>query len=94
MATYRLKRKTFGAVGDAVKNTAGGVMETTGKAMDTGTAGTIGGITGAGIATGGALGVAGLGLGPVGAVGGYILGKAATRGVGKGLKNAGQDLQT
>lgn len=94
MATYRLKRKIFGAVGDAVKNTAGGVMETTGKAMDTGTAGTLGGVGGAMMAGAGIGSTAGLALGPVGMVGGYILGKAATRGVGKGLKNAGQDLQT
>ena len=101
MAKYRLKRKTFGVVqstlngvGDTVRTTAGGVMEGTGKALDTGVAGTLGGIAGAGIATGGALGLAGLGLGIPGAVGGYILGKAATRGIGKGLKNAGQDLQT
>lgn len=101
MAKYRLKRKTFGmvqstlnGVGDAVKTTAGGVMEGTGKALDTGVAGTLGGI--AAVKTGAALGSTILpgGIGAaLGAVGGYIAGKAATRGIGRGLKNAGQDLQ-
>ena len=92
MAKYRLKRKTFGVVqntlngvGDAVKTTAGGVMEGVGKAADTKVGGTIGGIAGA---------VKGASIGGIGgAVIGYIAGKAATRGIGKGLKNAGQDLQ-
>lgn len=100
MAKYRLKRKTFGAVqstlngvGDAIKTTAGSVMEGTGKALDTGVAGTLGGI--AAVGTGAKIGSAILpGIGTaLGAVGGYIAGKAATRGVGRGLKNAGQDLQ-
>ena len=93
MAKYRLKRKTFGmvqstlnGVGETVKNTAGGVMEGVGKAADTKVGGTIGGLAGA------KLGFSAGGIG--GAVIGYIAGKAATRGLGKGLQNAGQDLQT
>lgn len=102
MAKYRLKRKlysgmvqsTLNGVGGAVKNTVGGVMEGVGKAADTGTAGTIGGL--AAVGTGAKIGSAILpGIGTVlGGIGGYIAGKAATRGIGKGLKNAGQDLQT
>ena len=94
MAKYRLKRKlysgmvqsTLNGVGGAVKNTVGGVMEGVGKAADTNTAGTIGGIAGAikGLSVGGVLG----------GVAGYMIGKAGTRGIGKGLKNAGQDLQS
>ena len=94
MAIYRLKRKYFGVVGEAAKNTAGGVMEGTGKALDTGVAGTIGGVGGAMMAGAGIGSTAGLALGPIGMAGGYILGKAATKGLGKGLKNAGQDMQT
>ena len=94
MAIYRIKRKYFGVVGDAAKNTLGGTAEMTGKALDTGVSGTLGGITGAGLATSGALGLTGLGLGIPGAIGGYVIGKAATKGLGKGLKNSGQDMQT
>lgn len=94
MAIYRLKRKTFGVVGDAAKNTLGGATEMTGKALNSDVGGTLGGVAGAGIATGGALGIGGLGLGVPGAIGGYVVGKALTKGVGKGLKNAGQDMQT
>ena len=89
MATYRIKRKTFGLIdsaGGAVKNTVGGVMEGVGKAAATGTGSTIGGLAGM---------KAGFGIGGVGgAIAGYILGKAATKGIGKGLQNAGQDLQS
>lgn len=101
MAKYRLKRKTFGmvqgtlnGVGSAVKNTVGGVMEGVGKAADTGIAGTVGGL--ASIGTGAKIGSAILGpIGTIlGGIGGYIAGKSAVRGVGRGLKNAGQDLQS
>ena len=102
MAKYRLKRKlysgmvqsTLNGLGQATKNTVGGVMEGVGKAADTKVAGTVGGVAsiGAGAKIGSAL--LGPGLGTVlGGIGGYIAGKAATRGIGKGLKNAGQDLQ-
>lgn len=94
MAKYRLKRKlysgmvqgTLNGIGEATKNTVGGVLEGVGKAADTKTAGTIGGIAGAikGLSVGGVLG----------GVAGYMIGKAGTRGLGRGLKNAGQDLQS
>ena len=79
-------QRTLNGVGDTVKNTVGGALEGVGKAADTKTAGTIGGIAGAwkGFQMGGLLGGAA----------GYIIGKAGTRGIGRGLKNAGQDLQT
>lgn len=92
MARYRLKRKYYGVVdaaGNVLSNTAGGIMQGAGKAMDT----TIGGLTG------GLLGaplIAGLmpGLGPLGYLAGAAISSAATRGLGKGLKSAGQDLQS
>jgi hypothetical protein len=94
MAIYRLKRKyygladaasnTLGAAGNAVKSTVGGVMEGAGKALDTGAGGLAGRIGGA---------MAGSALGPLGTVAGFILGGKAARGLGKGMKNAGQDMQ-
>lgn len=94
MARYRLKRKTYGVVGDAAKNTIGGVMSGAGTALDNKVAGFAGGLAGAshlgstlgGIIGGPLGGLVGMGLG-------YVAGSALTRGVGKGLKNAGQDLQ-
>jgi len=104
MARYRLKRKYYGLVdsaGSAVGNTLGGTMEMTGKALDNKVAGLAGGILGgntigAGITsaiqgTGGFLSSWG---GPVGWLAGAAIGSAATRGLGKGLKAAGQDLQS
>ena len=92
MARYRLKRKYYGVVdaaGNALSNTAGGVLQGTGKVMDTSLGGMIGGLSLAAP-------IAGLvpGLGPLGYVAGAAIGSAATRGLGKGLKAAGQDLQT
>ena len=100
MARYRLKRKYYG-VGDAVGNTLGGTMEGVGKALDTKTAGLAGGLAG-GATLGGTIGDAISSLGgplsfmakPVGYMAGAGIGAAAVRGVGKGLKSAGQDLQT
>lgn len=105
MARYRLKRKTYGVIADAAKNTLGGVTEGAGKALDS----KIGGLIGAGVgssllgtamSSGGALAgstiassLGGL-AGPVGYIGGAILGHAVTRGLGKGLRYAGQDMQT
>ena len=95
MATYRLKRKyfgladaaqnTLGAVGGAIKSTAGGVMEGAGKVLDSGAGGLAGRIGGA--AAGTAL------FGPLGGLAGLAFGNKPLRGLGKGLKNAGQDLQ-
>ncbi len=93
MATYRLKRKNFGfigagmqGVGDALKNTAGGVLEGAGKVATSGIGKFAGGVAGAKI---------GASLGGIpGAVLGYVAGKALTKGAGEGLKDAGQDLRT
>lgn len=94
MAKYRLKRKTYGVVdaaGNVLGNTVGGVAQGAGKMMDT----KLGGLAG-GIASMGAFGstLAGLGLGPLGWLAAGALGASATRGLGKGLKSAGQNLQT
>ena len=87
MARYRLKRKTYG-VGEAIGNTLGGVTETVGKAADTKLGGFAGAMAGMGL-----LGAMGLppGLGHL--VSG-ALGAATVRGIGKGLKSAGQDMQS
>ena len=85
MAVYRLKRKTFGFIGDTAKQVAGGVMEGTGKALDSSVGGLAGRVGGA--MAGGAI------AGPVGFIAGALLGHKVSRGLGKGLKNAGQDMQ-
>ena len=95
MATYRLKRKyfgladaasnTLGTVGGAVKSGVGGVLEGTGKAMDTSVGGLAGRIGGA--AAGTAL------FGPLGGIVGFMAGGKVVRSTGKGIKNAGQDMQ-
>lgn len=103
MARYRLKRKTFG-VGDAVQNTIGGVTEGVGKAMDTKVGGAAGALVGGSLLSGalttGMLAntsvatTLGSLAGPAGLLIGAGLGAAAARGIGKGLKTAGQDMQT
>lgn len=95
MATYRLKRKCYNALTEAASNTLGGVTEGVGKALDNKIAGVAGGFLGA-TKLGGTLGsIIG---GPIGGLlglgAGYLIGSSATRGLGKGLKSAGQDLQT
>ena len=90
MAKYRLKRKTYGVVeatGNVLGNTVGGVTEAAGKAMDT----KVGGLAGA-ISSIGLLGS--LGLGPIGTIASGALGAAAVRGAGKGLKSAGENMQS
>ena len=96
MARYKLKRKTFG-VGDAVQNTVGGVTEGVGKAMDTKAGGAAGAVAGGSLLGGtiaSGLGALGGLAGPAGWIIGAGLGAAAARGIGKGLKTAGQDMQT
>ena len=96
MAKYILKRKTYGMV-DAVKDTAGGIMGGTGKALDSKPAAIAGGALGGsllggtigGALTGTALGALG---GPLGWLVGAGIGAAATRGFGKGLKNASDSV--
>ena len=90
MAKYRLKRKTYGvikATGNVLGNTVGGVTEAAGKAMDTKLGGLAGAIGGMSLLTN-------LGLGPVGWLASGALGAAATKGLGKGLKAAGENMQS
>lgn len=94
MATYILKRKTYGLV-DGVKETGAGVAGGVGKALDSTPAAIGGGILGGhylGNAIGGALANSGwLGSavgGPLGWLIGAGIGAAATKGLGKGLKRA------
>ena len=94
MAKYRLRRKTYGVVeatGNVLGNTVGGVTEAAGKAMDTKLGGLAGGLAGMSF-----LGstLASAGLGPVGWLAAGALGATMTRGLGKGLKSAGQDMQS
>jgi len=94
MATYRIKRKTFGvieAAGNTLGNTAGGLMKGVGAAADSKIGRFAGGIVGAGT-IGRTLGYM-TGMPLLGTIGGYVAGKAITGGVGKGLKDAGQSLQ-
>jgi hypothetical protein len=92
MARYRLRRKTYG-VAEAAGNVIGGTAEGVGKVMDSNIGGAIGGLAG-GAALGAPLGAA-LGLGgPIGWLAAAGLSAAATRGLGKGLKSAGQDMQS
>lgn len=92
MAKYRIKRKTFGAVqstlngvGDAVKTTAGGIMEGVGNAVNTGVGKTAAGVLGA---------VKGFQMGGIGGAAiGYFAGRGLAKGGGTALKNMGQDLQ-
>lgn len=98
MATYILKRKTYGLV-DAAKDTAGGIMGGAGKALDSKPAAIAGGLAG-GSLLGGAIGtglaglggLAGMAAGPLGWLVGAGIGAAATRGLGKGLKNASDSV--
>lgn len=100
MARYTLKRKYYG-VADALGNTVGGTAEGIGKALDSKPAAIAGGLAGGSLLGGtigttlaGMGGLASLASGPIGWLVGAGLGAAATRGLGKGLKSAGQDMQT
>ena len=100
MATYRLKRKTSG-IAEAAGNTLGGIVGGAGKALDSTPAAMAGGLAG-GHFIGGAItkGLAATGIlgsalsGPLGWLVGAGIGAAATRGLGKGLKGAANELQT
>lgn len=101
MATYILKRKSYGVV-DAAQNTLGGVTGGVGKALDSTPGAAVGGLLGGHIIGGGiktALansgGVLGSSVaGPLGWLAGAAIGAAATRGLGKGLKRAGSSMGT
>lgn len=91
MATYRLRRKLYG-VGDAVGTAAGGALQTVGGLADTTLGGAAGGLYSAskwGSAIGDALGIGGVG----GALAAGAIGYGVTRGLGKTMKNVGDDLQ-
>lgn len=100
MARYRLKRKYYG-IAEAAGNTLGGATEAVGKTLDSKPAAVLGGVAGA-ATVGSTIGDAVSSLGgplsflakPAGYVAGYMGGAAVTRGIGKGLKSAGQDMQT
>lgn len=98
MATYHLKRKTYG-LAEAAQNTLGGVAGGVGKALDS----TPAAIAGAAHGFLGPVGQAiGGGLSALGVPGGMLLGQvvgagvesAGVRGLGKGLKSASDSLQS
>lgn len=103
MATYRLKRKFYGMVDgvqSAVGNTLGGVTSAVGKTMKSGIGQTVGGLAGMntiGAGLGTAIGAA-TGLGalatPIGMIAGFKIGKEATKEVGTGLQDAGNDMKS
>ena len=85
MAKYRLKRKTFGFLGNA----AGEVLKGTGRAIKTAGSGLLGTVVG------GALGTMLPGVGNVGgAILGATAGKHVIQGVGNAIGKAGQTLQS
>lgn len=84
MAKYILKRKTYG-LADAAQNTLGGVAGGVGKALDSTPAALAGGLAGGSM-------LGGVGYGPLGWLVGAGIGAAATRGLGKGLKSAGNSM--
>lgn len=116
MATYSVKRfskisqKEYGmgdvveAVGNGVRDAAGTAIETGGKLLDNGVTKTAAGIAGLGaMGTGASVGASiGSVLGPLGTIGGGLLGALATpflaaKGTevaGKALKSIGQDIHT
>lgn len=116
MATYSVKRfsrlyqKEYGlggvveAVGNGVRDATGTAIETGGKLLDNGVTKTAAGIAGLGSMSAGASVGAGIGsvLGPLGTIGGGLLGALATpflaaKGTevaGKALKSIGQDIHT
>ena len=116
MATYSVKRfskisqkeygmgDVVGAVGNGVRDAAGTAIETGGKLLDNGVTKTAAGIAGLGArGTGASVGASiGSVLGPLGTLGGGLLGALATpflaaKGTevaGKALKSIGQDIHT
>ncbi len=92
MATYRLKRKSYGIV-EGAENVVGGTMKGVGKAADTALGGVAGAAMGAkylGEGIGAVTGLGGLG----GALLGAGLGALTMRGAGKGLKSAGDSMMS
>lgn len=93
-----------GAVGNGVRDVTGTAIETGGKLLDNGATKTVAGIAGLGsMGAGASLGASvGSVLGPLGTIGGGIIGGLATpfvaaKGVetaGKALKSVGRDIHT
>ena len=116
MATYSVKRfskisqreygmgDVVGTIGNGVRDAAGTAIETGGKLLDNGVTKTAAGIAGLGaMGTGASVGASiGSVLGPLGTIGGGLLGALATpflaaKGTevaGKALKSIGQDIHT
>lgn len=116
MATYSIKRfskisqREYGmgdvveSIGNGVRDAAGTAIETGGKLLDNGVTKTVAGIAGLGsMGTGASVGASiGSVLGPLGTIGGGLLGALATpflaakaTGVaGQALKSIGQDIHT
>jgi hypothetical protein len=91
MARYIIKRKTYSILG----NTVGGVTSAVGGAMNSTVGRLGGGLLGwrAGRTIGNMLSAAGVPFGGlIGRIGGFIAGKSIMSGLGKGLKNTGQDM--
>ena len=95
MATYKIKRKTFGWA-EGAQNTVGGIAGGVGKALDSKPAAIAGGLAGGAIGQGLSSlgGLAGAASGPLGWLVGAGIGAAATRGLGKGLKSASDSMQS
>lgn len=97
MATYRIKRRLY-SLADAAGNTIGGVASGVGKALDSTPAALAGGVHGFMGPVGSTLGTALSGVIPGGSILGRVAGAAiessAVRGLGKGLKSAGDSLQS
>lgn len=91
-AKYRLKRKTFGLLG----NIGGTALQATGSVADSGVgkaAGAIGGAI-AGLNATGPLGKIIMPIGALGAIAGGVLGAKAAATGGKFLKQTGSDLRS
>lgn len=84
MARYRLKRKTYGVIGD----TAGEVVKGVGRAVKTAGTGLLGTVVG------GTLGSMIPGAGLVGTLAGATLGKSVIQGVGNAIGKAGESMQS
>lgn len=91
-AKYRLKRKTFGLLG----NMGGTALQAAGSVADSGVgkaAGAVGGAI-AGLNATGLLGKVVMPIGALGMIAGGVLGAKAAEAGGKALKQTGSDLRS
>lgn len=82
-----IRQKEYGmmsGVTEGISTATGSALESAGKVADNGLVKTGAGVAGA---------IAGSALGPLGMIGGAILGHEGTKAVGKGLKAAGQEMK-